>query len=48
VPTPAAAQVGQALVAAVGAGLGDRDFTDLVELVERQTGQALRLPPPRG
>ncbi|MGH7894276.1 MAG: NAD(P)-dependent oxidoreductase [Candidatus Binatia bacterium] len=48
VPTPAAAQVAQALVAAVGAGLGDRDFTDLVELVERQAGHELRLPPPRG
>ena len=47
VPTPAAAQVGQALVAAVGAGLGERDFTDLVELIERQAGVALRLPPPR-
>ena len=48
VPTPAAAQVAQALVAAVGAGLGGRDFTDLVELIERQAGIELRLPPPRG
>lgn len=48
VPTPAAAQVAQALVAAVGAGLGDKDFTDLVELVERNAGLELRLPPPRG
>jgi 3-hydroxyisobutyrate dehydrogenase len=47
VPTPAAAQVAQALVAAVGAGLGARDFTDLVELIERQAGLELRLPPPR-
>jgi 3-hydroxyisobutyrate dehydrogenase-like beta-hydroxyacid dehydrogenase len=47
VPTPAAAQVAQALVAAVGAGLGDRDFTDLVELAERNAGLELRLPPPR-
>jgi 3-hydroxyisobutyrate dehydrogenase-like beta-hydroxyacid dehydrogenase len=47
VPTPAAAQVAQALVAAVGAGLGDKDFTDLVELVERNAGLELRLPPPR-
>jgi 3-hydroxyisobutyrate dehydrogenase-like beta-hydroxyacid dehydrogenase len=47
IPTPAAAQVAQALVAAVGAGLGERDFTDLVELMERQGGTELRLPPPR-
>jgi 3-hydroxyisobutyrate dehydrogenase-like beta-hydroxyacid dehydrogenase len=47
VPTPAAAQVAQALVAAVGAGLGERDFTDLVELIERNAGLTLRLPPPR-
>lgn len=47
VPTPAAAQVAQALVAAVGAGLGERDFTDLVELIERNAGVELRLPPPR-
>src|SRR5215469_17040408 len=46
VPVPVAAQVAQALVAAVGAGLGDRDFTDLVELIERQAGVTLRLPPP--
>jgi 2-hydroxy-3-oxopropionate reductase len=48
VPAPVAAQVAQALVAAVGAGLGDRDFTDLVELIERQAGVRLHLPPPRG
>jgi 3-hydroxyisobutyrate dehydrogenase-like beta-hydroxyacid dehydrogenase len=47
VPVPVAAEVAQALVAAVGAGLGARDFTDLVELIERQAGVALRLPPPR-
>jgi 3-hydroxyisobutyrate dehydrogenase-like beta-hydroxyacid dehydrogenase len=46
VPVPVAAEVAQALVAAVGAGLGDRDFTDLVELIERQAGVTLRLPPP--
>jgi hypothetical protein len=33
-------------VAAVGAGLGERDFTDIVELIERQAGVRLRLPPP--
>lgn len=47
VPVPVAAQVAQALVAAVGAGLGDRDFTDLVELIERQAGVRLELPPAR-
>src|SRR5262245_57543662 len=48
VPVPVAAEVAQALVAAVGAGLGGRDFTDLVELIERQAGIRLSLPPPRG
>lgn len=47
VPVPAAAAIAQALVAAIGAGLGDHDFTDLVELIERQANVALRLPPPR-
>ena len=47
VPMPVAAEVAQALVAAVGAGFGERDFTDLVELIERQAGVRLRLPPPR-
>jgi len=46
VPVPVAAEVAQALVAAVEAGLGGRDFTDLVELIERRAGVALRLPPP--
>ena len=41
------AQVAQALVAALGAGLGDRDFTDIVALIERQAGVKLRLGPPR-
>ncbi|HJQ84313.1 MAG TPA: NAD(P)-dependent oxidoreductase [Candidatus Binatia bacterium] len=45
VPVRVATEVTQALVAAVGAGLGERDFTDLVELMERQAGVALRLPP---
>src|SRR5437867_1463292 len=45
VPVPVAAEVAQALVAAVGAGLGERDFTDLVELIERQAGVKLQLPP---
>ncbi len=47
VPVPVAAQVAQSLVAAVGAGLGDRDFTDLVELIERQAQVKLRLAPAR-
>lgn len=45
VPAPAAAEVAQALVAAVAAGLGDRDFTDLVDLMERQAGVTFRLAP---
>ena len=45
VPVPVATEIAQALVAAVGAGLGERDFTDLVELIERQAGVKLRLPP---
>jgi 3-hydroxyisobutyrate dehydrogenase-like beta-hydroxyacid dehydrogenase len=45
VPVPVAAEVAQALVAAVAAGLGERDFTDLVELVERQASVAFRLRP---
>jgi 2-hydroxy-3-oxopropionate reductase len=48
VPVPVAAQVSQALVAAVGAGLGEHDFTDLVELIERQANVKLHLAPPRG
>jgi 3-hydroxyisobutyrate dehydrogenase-like beta-hydroxyacid dehydrogenase len=47
VPTPVAAEVAQAFVSAIGAGLGDRDFTDLVELIERQANVTLHLPPPR-
>src|SRR5262249_31856683 len=47
VPVPVAAQAAQALVAAVGAGLGEHDFTDLVELIERQADVKLRLAPPR-
>jgi 3-hydroxyisobutyrate dehydrogenase len=46
VPTPVAVEVAQTLVAAVAAGLGERDFTDLVELMERRAGVTLRLPPP--
>jgi 3-hydroxyisobutyrate dehydrogenase-like beta-hydroxyacid dehydrogenase len=47
VPVPVAAQVSQALVSAIGAGLGERDFTDLVELVERQASVKFHLAPPR-
>jgi len=45
VPTPVAAQISQVLVSAIGAGLGDRDWTDLVELIERQAGTRIELPP---
>lgn len=47
VPTPVAAEVAQALVAAKAFGLGDRDFTEIVEVVERLAGVKLHLPPPR-
>src|SRR6185369_9361582 len=47
VPTPVAAEVAQALVAAKSLGYGQRDFTDLVEVVERLTGVELRIAPPR-
>jgi 3-hydroxyisobutyrate dehydrogenase-like beta-hydroxyacid dehydrogenase len=47
VPVPVAAEVAQALVAAVAAGLGERDFTEWVELIERQSNVALHLGPPR-
>jgi 3-hydroxyisobutyrate dehydrogenase-like beta-hydroxyacid dehydrogenase len=45
VPVPAAAQVAQAFVAAIACGLGERDFTDLVELIERQADVRLKLRP---
>jgi 3-hydroxyisobutyrate dehydrogenase-like beta-hydroxyacid dehydrogenase len=45
VPARAAEAVAQALAAAVTAGLGERDFTDIVELAERQAGVKLRLRP---
>ena len=45
IPTPAAAQIAQAFVAAVGAGLGERDFTDIVELIERQANVKLNIAP---
>jgi 3-hydroxyisobutyrate dehydrogenase-like beta-hydroxyacid dehydrogenase len=47
VPTPAAAQVAQAFVAALGAGLGERDFTDIVELMERWAAVELHIAPPK-
>jgi 3-hydroxyisobutyrate dehydrogenase len=47
VSVPVSAQVAQALVGAVAAGMGERDFTDLVELVERTAGVKLQLAPPR-
>jgi 3-hydroxyisobutyrate dehydrogenase-like beta-hydroxyacid dehydrogenase len=47
VPAPVAAEVAQALVTAKSLGFGDRDFTDLVEVIERLAGVKLHLPPPR-
>jgi 3-hydroxyisobutyrate dehydrogenase-like beta-hydroxyacid dehydrogenase len=45
VPVPVSAQIAQALVGAVAAGLGERDFTDLVEVVERAAAVKLALAP---
>lgn len=45
VPTPVGASIAQVLVSAVGAGLGDSDWSDLVELIERQADVKLALPP---
>jgi 3-hydroxyisobutyrate dehydrogenase-like beta-hydroxyacid dehydrogenase len=45
VPTPVAAEVAQALVAARSLGFGERDFTDLVAVVERLAGVEMRLRP---
>jgi len=47
VPVPVSAQIAQTLVAAVAAGLGERDFMELVELAERSAGVELTLGPPR-
>jgi 3-hydroxyisobutyrate dehydrogenase-like beta-hydroxyacid dehydrogenase len=47
VPAPVAAGVAQALVAAKALGLGGRDFTDLVEVIERLASVKLQLAPPR-
>jgi len=47
VPAPVAAGVAQALVAAKALGLGGRDFTDLVEVIERLANVKLQLAPPR-
>jgi 3-hydroxyisobutyrate dehydrogenase-like beta-hydroxyacid dehydrogenase len=47
VPVPASEAVARVLADAVGEGLGDRDFTDLVELSERRAAHELRLAPAR-
>ncbi len=47
VPVPVAAEIAQVFVAALAAGLGERDWSDLVELIERQADVKLELPPPR-
>jgi 3-hydroxyisobutyrate dehydrogenase-like beta-hydroxyacid dehydrogenase len=48
VPTVMGSAVAGMLSAAAAGGLGDRDFTDLVEWMERQAGVPLHLPPARG
>lgn len=45
VPVPVAGAVEQVMVMAKGLGLGDRDWSDLVEVMERLTDVKLHLPP---
>jgi 2-hydroxy-3-oxopropionate reductase len=45
VPTPVAAQVAQVLVSAVGAGMGERDWSELPALLERQAAHRFELAP---
>jgi 2-hydroxy-3-oxopropionate reductase len=45
VPTPVVSQVAQVLVSAVGAGMGDKDWTELPALVERQAAHRFKLAP---
>jgi 3-hydroxyisobutyrate dehydrogenase-like beta-hydroxyacid dehydrogenase len=45
VPTPIADQIAQVLAAATRAGLGERDWSDLVLWMEQQAGLELVLPP---
>jgi len=48
VPAPVAGDIAQVMVLAKSMGLGGRDFTDLVEVMERVAGVQLALPPPPG
>jgi len=45
VPTPVTAQVAQVLVSAVGAGMGDKDWSELPALLERQAAHRFKLAP---
>ena len=45
VPAPVASQIAQVFAAATDAGLGERDWSDLVLWMERQAGFELVLPP---
>jgi 3-hydroxyisobutyrate dehydrogenase-like beta-hydroxyacid dehydrogenase len=47
VPARVAEVIRSALADAVGAGLGGHDYTDWVELIERQAGVKIHLPPPK-
>ena len=47
-PARVAEVIRSSLADAVDAGLGSHDYTDWVELMERQAGVKLVLPPPRG
>jgi 3-hydroxyisobutyrate dehydrogenase-like beta-hydroxyacid dehydrogenase len=48
IPLPIASAVHQVLVSAKGMGLGDHDWSDLVEVMEGATGVRLHLGPPAG
>ena len=45
VPTPVVSQVAQVLVTAVGAGMGDKDWSELPALLERQASHRFKLAP---
>ena len=45
IPAPFAAALAGVFRAAVAGGLGDRDWSDLVEHAEREAGQKLELRP---
>ena len=47
VEAPVAAAIAHVMDSAVAAGLGDRDWSDLVELIEAHSATRIELPPRR-